>query len=193
MELSTRTALACSALILLFTAIDARSAESGFYVGGSLGSAAVEANVDDSGIVLPDPPPVFDEDDFGWKIFAGYSIALGDAFSLGLEGGYNDLGEPSASIADVPVSIDPTAWTVFGTAGIDVGPIGIFGKYGLIDWDVDAFVDDIPFSDDGSDPAYGVGIRANLGNLELRGEYEIFDVSDVEDVTLLSLGFVYRF
>ena len=29
--------------------------------------------------------------------------------------------------------------------------------------------------------------------VELRAEYEIFDISDVEDVTLLSLGFVYRF
>ena len=188
-----RTALACSALVFLLTAIDARSAESGFYVGGSIGSAVVEANIDDGGIVLPDPPPVFDEDDFGWKVFAGYSIALGDAFSIGLEGGYNDLGEPSAAIVDIPVSIDPTAWTVYGTAGIDVGPIGLFGKYGLIDWDVDGFVDDIPFSDDGSDPAYGVGIRANLGSWQLRAEYEIFDVSEVEDVTLLSLGFVYRF
>ncbi len=191
MEFSPRIALAASALLLLFASINAHSAESGFYVGGSVGSAAVEANIDDP--ALPDPPPVFDEDDLGWKVFAGYSFALGDAFSLGVEGGYNDLGKPSADIASLPISLDPTAWTVYGTAGIDLGPIGVFGKYGLIDWDVDAFIDDFPFSDDGSDPAYGVGIKANLGSWELRAEYEIFDISDVEDVTLLSLGFTYRF
>ena len=191
MDVSFRTALASSTLLSLFASINAHSAESGFYVGGSIGSATVEANVGDS--VLPDPAPVFDEDDLGWKLFAGYDFALSEAFRLGIEGGYNDLGKPSADIASIPISIDPTAWTVYGTAGLDLGPIGLFGKYGLIDWDVDAFIDDFPFSDDGSDPAYGVGIKADLGAWELRAEYEIFDISDVEDVTLLSLGFVYRF
>ena len=186
-----RTALAASAFLFLFASINAHSAESGFYAGGSIGSAAVEVNIDDP--ALPDPPPVFDEDDLGWKVFAGYNFALGDAFYLGLEGGYNDLGEPSTEIATIPIGLDPSAWTVFGTAGLDFGPIGVFGKYGLIDWDVDAFVDDLPFSDDGSDPAYGVGIKANLGSWELRAEYEIFDISDAEDVTFLSLGFAYRF
>ena len=191
MEISIRTALAASALLLLFASINAHSAESGFYVGGSVGSAAVEANIDDP--VLPDPPPVFDEDDLGWKVFAGYNFALGEVFSLGVEGGYNDLGDPSTEIVNIPIGLDPTAWTVYGTAGLDFGPLAVFGKYGLIDWDVDAFIDDFPFSDDGSDPAYGFGIKANLGSWELRAEYEIFDISDVEDVTLLSLGFAYRF
>ena len=191
MDISIRTALVASALLLLFASINAHSGESGFYVGSSVGSAAVEANINEP--ELPDPPPVFDEDDLGWKVFAGYNFALGEAFTLGVEGGYNDLGKPSADVASIPISLDPTAWTVYGTAGFDFGPIGVFGKYGLIDWDVDAFVNDFPFSDDGSDPAYGVGLKANLGSWELRAEYEIFDISDVEDVTLLSLGFVYRF
>jgi hypothetical protein len=193
METQTRLALVSSAIFLVIPVTYATAAESGFYVGGSIGSAAVEANIDDGGVVLPQPPPVFDEDDFGWKAFAGYNFALGEVFTLGIEGGYNDLGKPSADILSVPISIDPTALTFYGTAGFDVGPIGFFAKYGVVDWDVDAFIDDVRFSDDGSDPAYGVGIRANLGSWEFRGEYEIFDVSDVEDVTMLSIGFAYRF
>lgn len=186
-----RLALLGSAILLVVPVTYANAAESGFYLGGSIGTAAVEANVDDGS--LPQPPPVFDEDDFGWKVFAGYNFALGEVFALGLEGGYTDLGKPSANILSVPISVNPTALSLYGTAGFDIGPVGVFAKYGVVSWDVDAVIDGVRFSDDGSDPAYGVGLRFNLGSVEIRGEYEIFDISDAEDVTLLSVGLAYRF
>ena len=95
MTMQTRTALLAGAAIFSLTAIDAGAAESGFFMGGSIGTAAVEANVND-GFVLPDPPPIFDEDDFGWKFLAGYDFALSEAFTLGIEGGYMELGIPVA-------------------------------------------------------------------------------------------------
>lgn len=193
MNIRSRLALIGSAIFLVMPVTYANAAESGFYLGGSIGSAAVEANIDDGGVVLPPPPPVFDEDDFGWKVFAGYNFALGEVFTLGLEGGFTDLGKPAADIAAIPISIDPTALNLWGTAGVDIGPINIYGKYGVVSWDVDAIIDDIRVSDDGSDPAYGVGLRFNLGSVEIRGEYEIYDISDVEDVTMLSVGLAYRF
>ena len=193
MNIKTRLALFSSAIFLVVPATYANAAESGFYLGGSIGTAAVEANIDDGGVVLPQPPPVFDEDDFGWKVFGGYNFALGEVFTLGLEGGYTDLGKPSAEILTVPISVDPTALTFYGTAGFDIGPVGVFAKYGMVNWDVEAVIDDIRVSDDGSDPAYGVGLRFNLGSVEIRGEYEIYDISDVEDVTMLSVGLAYRF
>ena len=183
MTIQTRFALLAGAAIITLTAINADAAESGFFMGGSIGTAAVEANVND-GIVLPDPAPVFDEDDFGWKFLAGYDFALSDAFSLGVEGGYVDLGSPSADVLTVPVSLDPTGLTLYGTAGVDIGPVGLFAKYGFVDWEVEGSIGGINFDDDGNDPAYGVGVRFNLGSLEIRGEYEIFDISDVEDVTM---------
>ena len=188
----TRIALLAGAALFSLTAIDAGAAESGFFMGGSVGTAAVEANVND-GISLPDPAPVFDENDFGWKFLAGYDFALSNAFSLGIEGGYVDLGNPSADVLTVPISLDPTGLTLYGTAGLDIGPVGLFAKYGFVDWDVSGSIGGIRFDDDGNDPAYGVGVRFMLGSLEIRGEYEIFDISDVEDVTLLSAGLVVRF
>jgi len=193
MKSQFRLALIGSAIFLVVPTSYANAAESGFYLGGSVGSAAVEANINDGGVVLPQPPPVFDEDDLGWKAFAGYNFALGDVFSLGIEGGYTDLGQPTADFQGVSVSVDPTALNLWGTAGFDIGPIGIFAKYGVVSWDVEAAIDDMRVSDDGSDPAYGVGLRFNLGSLEIRGEYEIYDISDVEDVTMLSVGLAYRF
>ena len=188
----TPIALLASATLFSLTAINADAAESGFFMGGSLGTAAVEANVND-GIVLPDPPPIFDEDDFGWKFLAGYDFALSEAFTLGIEGGYVDLGSPAADVLTVPISLDPTGFNLYGTAGVDIGPVGLFGKYGFVDWEVDGNIGGIDFRDDGNDPAYGVGVRFNLGSVEIRGEYEIFDISDAEDVTLLSAGIVVRF
>lgn len=193
MQFKNQLALLGSVIFLVMPMTYANAADSGFYVGGSIGSAAVEANIDDGGIVLPQPPPVFDEDDFGWKAFAGYDFALGEVFSLGLEGGYTDLGKPSTDIVGIPISVDPTALNFYGTAGLDFGPIGVFAKYGVVKWDVDAAIAGIGVSDDGSDPAYGVGLRFNLGSVEIRGEYEIFDISDAEDVTMLSVGLAYRF
>jgi opacity protein-like surface antigen len=192
MTIQTRIALFAGAAFLNLAAINADAAESGFFMGGSIGTAAVEANVND-GIVLPDPAPIFDEDDFGWKFLAGYDFALSEAFSLGVEGGYVDLGSPSADVLAIPVSLDPTGLTLYGTAGVDIGPVGLFAKYGFVDWEVDGSIGGINFEDDGNDPAYGLGVRFNLGSVEIRGEYEIFDISDVEDVTLLSAGIVVRF
>ena len=47
--------------------------------------------------------------------------------------------------------------------------------------------------DAGKDAAYGIGARFKLSPLEIRGEYEIFDISDVEDLTMRSPGVVWRF
>jgi hypothetical protein len=94
----------------------------------------------------------------------------------------------------VPISLDVTGWDIFGVAGIDIGPIGVFAKAGLITWDAEATVDGITEGgDDGSDPAYGVGAKFNLGSLEIRGEYEYFDLDSADDVYMLSAGFVFHF
>jgi len=192
MTVQTRFAPLVGAALLTVVAINVDAAESGFFMGGSIGTAAVEANVND-GIILPDPAPVFDENDFGWKFLAGYDFALSEAFSLGIEGGYVDLGSPSADVLTIPISVDPTGLSLYGTAGVDIGPVGLFAKYGVVDWEVEGSIAGIDFDDDGNDPAYGVGVRFNIGSVEIRGEYEIFDISDVEDVTLLSAGVVVRF
>ena len=192
MEFQSRIALAASATLALRTFGNAHAADGGLYFGGGVGTAAVEAVIDDGGVILPSPPPTFDEDDLGWKVMGGYNFALA-GFSLGLEGSYVNLGAPSMDIATIPVEVESTALAGFGTAGVDFGPLGVFGKLGMVAWDADAVIDGIGVSDDGTDPAYGIGARLYLGSFEFRGEYEIFDIEDTEDVTLVSLGLVWRF
>ena len=88
--------------------------------------------------------------------------------------------------------IDTTAITLWGTAAIGVGPVDVFGKLGTIMWDSEAEFLGLSDSTDGNDIGYGLGARFAIGSLEVRGEYEIFDL-DGSDLSMLSLGVAYRF
>lgn len=167
-------------------------AQSGFYVGGSLGNAAVDADFGDSDSGVFD----LDEDEFGWKAYGGYLWDLA-ALDLAVEGGYVDFGSPATSIENVRIELDTNSWNIWGIAGIDIGPIGIFGKLGYIAWDVDgsSFGDfDDSVSGDGSDLGYGIGIKWMFGeSFELRGEYERYDVDDLDNLDMLSIGLAWHF
>jgi outer membrane immunogenic protein len=168
----------------------AQAGDSGFYLGGSVGSATIEAFVDDGQV--PDVPP-FDEDDFAWKAILGYNFGITPVFDLGIEGGYVNLGSPSGDVGGVPVALEATGLNLFGVIGFDIGPVGVFGKAGYISWDVEGVIDGVADSIDGSDLGYGLGLRFNLGSLEIRGEYELYDIEDAEDVNMFSAGLVYHF
>jgi hypothetical protein len=188
--LSTYALLAAVALLLAGNAY----AQSGAYIGGSVGSATVAVDIpdEDLGAVFE-----FDENDFAWKGFGGYNFDLG-VVDLAIEVGYVDLGAPSANLLGSSVELDVNGWDAFGVLGVDIGPVGLFAKAGMVSWDASASIDSIDAgSDDGSDPAYGIGARFALGNLEIRGEYEMFDINPEDtssaDVYMLSAGLVYNF
>ncbi|MEQ9562658.1 MAG: outer membrane beta-barrel protein [Woeseiaceae bacterium] len=165
-------------------------ADSGPYIGGSVGSVTIQAEIPDEnlGEVFE-----FDENDFAWKAFGGYNFDLA-VVDLAIEGGYVDLGSPSGDFIGSSVALDVTGWDVFGLVGVNLGPVGLFAKAGMITWDAEATIDSIGAAgDDGTDPAYGVGVRVKLGTLEIRGEYEYFDIDSVDDVYMLSAGLVFNF
>ena len=78
-----------------------------------------------------------------------------------------------------------------------MGPLNVFGKLGYVSWDVEATVSAVgvpseSVEDDGSDVAYGVGVRFGLGSIEARGEYEIFDFDETEiEMVSVSLAFYF--
>lgn len=178
--------LAASVLLLSGPAM----ADSGFYVGGSVGNAGIQVDFVDP---IGGGNLTFDEKDFSWKAFGGYTFDL-PVINLGIEAGYRDLGAPSATLLAETFGIDVTSWDAFGVAGFDLGPVNVFGKLGFVSWDANLTVAGFDAgSDDGTDTAYGVGAALNLGSFQLRAEYEVFDVSDVEDLYMLSAGFAYSF
>ena len=172
---------------IMLLASPAANADSGFYLGGSLGQAGVEIE-DISG----NQPVIFDEEDFAWKAFAGYSFDL-PVINLGVEAGYLNLGSPSGEVLGLDAKVDVDGFDAFGILGVDLGPLGVFAKYGVVSWDAEITIDGISESDDGSDPAYGIGAKIGLGSVDLRAEYEVFDIDDSEDVSLISVGIVWTF
>ena len=177
-------------LLILATALPMSAiADTGFYIGGSAGGATVEANLGDTGI--PGIPSSIDEDDTAYKIFGGYMFEL-PVVSVAIEGGYVDLGEPDVDILGDPLNVDVTGINLWGIGSLDLGLFDVFGKLGYISWDVEADFLGSSASDDGSDLGYGLGAAVELGPLQIRGEYEVYDLDDT-DVSMLSLGLVYFF
>ena len=170
-------------------------AESGFFVGGSVGQAGLELN--DGAPVLP---VVFDEDDLGYKLFAGYNWQF-TILSLGVEAGYVNFGQPGADLPGLGLlEVETTGLNAFGVLGVQLGPIGLFGKYGMMSWDAEATVDGLKDPDssiDGSEPMYGVGAKFGVGPVDLRLEYEAIDLNadgiSESDLNMVSLGLTWTF
>lgn len=181
-------ALAASPMMLL-SSNDAH-ADSGAYLGGSIGSSTLQADIpdDDLGNVFQ-----FDENDFAWKAYGGFNFDL-PLVQLAIEGGYVDLGGPSTSLLAQSLDLSVNGWDAFGVLGFDFGPLGVFGKVGAITWDIKSTINGIEAgTDDGTDPAYGLGARFSLGSLQIRGEYEYFDIDSASDLYMLSVGIVWTF
>ena len=164
-------------------------ADSGPYIGGSIGTATVSADIPDPGF---GSDINFDENDTAWKAFLGYNFDL-PVINLGVEAGYFDLGSPNMNVLNETASIAVNGWEAFGLAGVDIGPVGVFVKAGMVSWDADLKISDLRGSEDGSDPAYGAGLRFNIGKLEIRGEYELLDIDDADDVYMASVGLAWSF
>ena len=178
---------ALAAVLVSFAAMAPADSWAGGYVGASVGQAYIEIDSGD-----PTIPETFDENDFGWKVMVGFNFDL--PINLGVEAAYVDFGAPSGDLAGTQFEVDANGFAGYGTIGFDLGPILLFGKYGVVRWDASITEDGVDLgSDDGTDPAYGLGLQFGLGSIDIRGEYELFDIEDSEDVAMLSIGFVYNF
>lgn len=190
---NARFALGWMAAALMLVSVSAH-ADGGFYVGGSVGGATIEADFDTTD--FPELPSSIDEDDTAFKLFLGYKLDL-PVIDLGVEGGYVNLGEPEIQIDTIlgpqDIGLETTGLNVWGTAGMEVGPLDVFAKLGYISWDVEAGIDGFDsVSDDGTDMGYGLGVSFELLSIQIRGEYEVYDIDDA-DIEMLSVGIAFRF
>lgn len=189
MTRSNYSAVAVSFLavfLLMISSTASAGSDSGIYVGASVGSSQLDYDDD-----LPDVGDVdFDDDDTGYKIFAGYNLGLIPLVDLAIEGAYVDFGQFKGEVGGARNDeLDVTGWTGAGLAGIKLGPVGLFAKAGFINWDSDA---DLVGDDDGTDPLYGVGARITLFSFQVRAEYERYDL-DRFDIDYFSLGAAFTF
>lgn len=189
MALNTTTRRLAGVLLVSWFLPTMAMADSGFYLGGALGGATLEADFGDTGI--PGFPTDLDEDDTAYKVFAGYNFDL-PVIDLGVEAGYVDFGAPEIDILGQEIEVDTTGINVWGVATLDAGLLDLHAKLGYIAWDVEVSGLGTSASDDGSDLGYGLGLGFGLGPVKIRGEYEVYDLDDA-DLSMLSLGILYQF
>ena len=171
-----RAFIVCITSGLLYTPTSLiAGADSGFYIGAGIGDAGLEVDS-------------FDESDSAYKVFGGYNIGFIPLVDFAVEASYVDFGKPSTSNA----SADVTGVNAFGLAGLSFGPFGIFAKAGALKWDADLTDNNQSGSDDGTDPAYGIGARFAISSFAIRAEYEVYDVDDA-DVEMISVSGVFTF
>lgn len=183
-----RTSLGAVLLVVAFAPF-AALADSGFYIGVGAGSAKVEADLGDTGI--PGLPSTFDEDDTAYKVFVGFNFDL-PVVILSVEGGYVDFGKPEVDVLGDDLTVDTKGINLWGMAALEAGPVDFFAKLGYISWEADlAYLTEVDNAD-GSDVGYGLGMAFNAGPIQIRGEYEVYDIEDA-DASMLSVGLIYQF
>ncbi|MEL7449916.1 MAG: outer membrane beta-barrel protein [Pseudomonadota bacterium] len=187
--MNSRLATSSLAALLALAASGTAVADSAFYVGVGAGGATLDADIGDVGI--PDLPDSIDEDDTAVKVFVGYDFDL-PVIDLGIEAGYVDFGEPDIDVLGNELTLDTSGFNAWGIASIDVLLVDVYAKLGFIAWEVDVSLLDEGIKEDGTDIGYGLGAAFELGPLEVRGEFEVYDLDDA-DLSMLSLGLLYRF
>lgn len=173
-----RVRIACAALIAMAWSLTSQAADNGIYLGAGIGQSNVKA--DDAGID-------FDGTDTAWKLIAG----IRPLDWLAVEASYVDFGKPH----DDGVEVDADGLTAFAVGFVPVGPVDLFAKVGLINYDAKGSLRNVGevLDDSGTELAYGAGVQFRLLSLAIRGEYEKFDVKDVDDADLLSVSVTYTF
>lgn len=154
------------AVSLIFFTQGGLAAESGGYIGFSLGEADDE---------------ILNESDTGYKLLGGYRATE----NLGGEIAFVDLGSYVNNL------LDQYGVSFQGVGYLPVGHnLDLFGKLGLFAWTVDVG----GFTDDGMDLTYGFGASLRIDNrVSVRAEWERFTDISGGDVDLLSAGIAYHF
>jgi hypothetical protein len=162
------------------------AADNGIYLGASVGQSGVSFEDTIEGEDID-----FDVDSTGFKGIIGWRFVDW----LAVEANYVDLGSGDDRVAGTRIETDVSGISLSAVGFVPVGPVDLFARVGVIDWEADVTARDFGFdaSDDGTDIAYGIGAQFRIWSLSLRGEYERFDISNADTVDMLSLGVTWTF
>jgi len=192
--MNLKVAAAVAALSLATVPAAFADETTGWYLGGGFGQ--FNAQIDDIDEV-DDTVDGWDESDDTYKLFAGYRVNPFLSFELD----YINLGEPSGAVVpgfNVDSAVDGFAPYVIGTI-----PIGkwfeVYGRLGYYFYDATVGVEDelggrVEFDEEAEDLVYGAGVGLNLAErLNIRFEYEKFDLEGLDDSDALWLTAAWRF
>lgn len=177
-------AASLTTILILFTNVTfAADGGSGAYIGASAGQAAVRDVDELSGFEL-------DSEDTSFKAILGFRSADFLAFELN----YIDLGQPQQTFAGQRVALDAQGVDGFVILSKRIAMVDLYAKVGVLLWEAEASVQGLgTATDDGTDLGFGGGAQLNFGNMAVRAEYEQFEISDIDDVNLVSFGLIWTF
>jgi len=182
-----RKGMIAAAVFLNLAGASAFAADNGIYLGAGVGQSNVQA-----GDTVPDVGNLeFDADATAYKLILGWRPLNW----LAVEANYVDLGSGDDKVLGEKIESDVNGFTVSALGFLPVGPVDVFARVGLIDWDAELSAPhlDLKSKDNGTDFAYGVGAQFRVWSLSLRGEYERFELADTDKVDMLSLGVTWTF
>jgi hypothetical protein len=175
-----------AAATLALCGVNAQAADNGIYIGASVGQSSTEYEQSFEGEDFD-----FDASATGYKAIAGWRFLDW----LAVEANYVDLGSGDDNVLGAKIKSDVSGVSLAAVGFVPLGPVDLFARVGAINWDADLEAPGLGISgsDDGTDLAYGLGAQFRVWSLSLRAEYERFDISDAENVDLVSVGVTWTF
>lgn len=187
----TTVAAAIAALTLSTTAVAADDGK-GFYLGGGVGEFQLDIDDFDDVEATVDN---YRSDDTAWKAFVGYRQNK----YLGFELAYVNFGSPEDEILpDTFVEVETDGFAPYIVGTLPIGAFELFAKAGYLVYDTDARVTtplgSTVVKDSGDDFTWSAGAGVTLfDTFNLRLEYEMFDIEEVDDANALWLTGAFRF
>ena len=170
-------------LVTLLTAIPLFADPSGIYYGGSLGQSFIETNISD----IEEEDLKLDGNDFAFKAFAG--VRMSPVF--GIEGGYRQLGSVKSKISEFTFLSKTTGYDLAAVGNIHLGIVDLFARGGAFWWDQQVEGWGEKTTNGGTNLTWGFGATLRLGSMGVRAEWEMFELDDFDQLSMLSVGLVF--
>lgn len=171
-------------------------AENGAYFGFGFGKSTYDVGLSEVLWIIDDGSIIsasLDDSDSSLSFFLGKKINS----NIAIEGGYMDLGAVNLdAVSDGtgfiyfpgPVNLELETSGLFFNMKVEAvmsAAASLYGKIGLVLWDVDVSLSDsissASVSDDGSDIFFGVGALFDINeNISLYIDYSLYDFDDLE-------------
>ena len=166
---------------------NATAADAGFYAG--VGAGQMTTTV----YIPPARTELLDDSTNHWRVFGGYRLGIVPILDFAAEVGYRQIGTATQNVNGVSAEYktkgaDASVLAIFPFLGAD-----LFGRLGVMQYDLDRVVNGTRASFNGSAPLYGIGVGFRVWRLGVRLEYERLDMDEVKHIDGANLSVIYRF
>lgn len=170
---------------MFFIFVQLSAQETGIYLGGGVGTSFINHTLELSSF----DDVKFDENNFAYKIFAGYRA---NKF-LSFEGGYRNTGKAEDKTTEHTISTTTKGWDIEAVGIIDISILYAFAKAGAFFWNTENVFGQEIFKENETGFLWGVGAGINLSGLAVRLEWESLGTTNPESISMLTAGVTFGF